>query len=45
MKQGLKAGPILNKYIDELLLKHKISENKLIIVGFSQGTIMALYHM
>ena len=46
MKQGLKkAGPILNKYIDELLLKHKISEKKLIIVGFSQGTIMALYHM
>ena len=46
IKEGLKkAGPILNKYIDKLLLKHKLSEKKLIVVGFSQGTIMALYHM
>src|SRR6185369_2339055 len=37
------ATPLLDKYIDTQLAKHGIDESKLALVGFSQGTIMALH--
>ena len=46
MAGGLKkSGPILNNYLDEILTQHDLSVQDLVVVGFSQGTIMALYHM
>ena len=40
-----KAGPYLNNYIDEVSKKNNIPEEKILFVGFSQGTMMALYHL
>jgi phospholipase/carboxylesterase len=37
------AAPLLDKYIDTQLARHGIDESKLALVGFSQGTIMALH--
>ena len=37
------AAPLLNKYIDEVLAEYKLDENKLALVGFSQGTMTALH--
>jgi phospholipase/carboxylesterase len=37
------AAPILNHYIDSLLTRHSISADKLFLIGFSQGTMMALH--
>lgn len=37
------AVPILNDYIDHVLTTRKISATQLALVGFSQGTMMALY--
>jgi phospholipase/carboxylesterase len=37
------AAPLLDKYIDTQLAKHGIDESRLALVGFSQGTIMALH--
>jgi phospholipase/carboxylesterase len=37
------AAPALNEYIDSHLATHGLSENKLALVGFSQGTMMALH--
>lgn len=43
MRSGLeKAAPILKEFIQDQLLKHQLSEQQLILVGFSQGTMMAL---
>jgi phospholipase/carboxylesterase len=41
--QGIKiALPILQNYIDENLSKYNLSYKDLILIGFSQGTMMAL---
>lgn len=46
LKRGLHAiEPILNEYLDEILTENNITDNKLSVVGFSQGTIMGLYHL
>ncbi len=37
------AAPILDKFIDEVLAEYKLDESKLALVGFSQGTMTALY--
>ncbi len=37
------AAPILNTYIDGLLEKYGLSDDRLALVGFSQGTMMSLY--
>jgi phospholipase/carboxylesterase len=38
-----KAAPLLNEYIDHVLASRELAPDKLALVGFSQGTIMALY--
>lgn len=40
-----KAGPYLNDYIDHVSNTFKIKEKNIFFVGFSQGTMMALYHL
>jgi phospholipase/carboxylesterase len=37
------SGPILDAFLDETLATYGLSDDKLAIVGFSQGTMMALY--
>jgi phospholipase/carboxylesterase len=37
------SAPALNAYIDAQLAAHGLSEDKLALVGFSQGTMMALH--
>ena len=37
------ATPILNRYIDRQLADHGLGDNRLALVGFSQGTMMALF--
>jgi phospholipase/carboxylesterase len=42
--QGVKkAEPFLHNYIDDQLERFQITEDKVILIGFSQGTIMALH--
>lgn len=44
--EGLeKAGPFLNEYIDHVSKTYKINEKNIFFVGFSQGTMMGLYHL
>lgn len=44
MDNGAKrAAPALNAFIDEQLAAYKIPDEKLVLCGFSQGTMMALY--
>ena len=44
MLQGaLRAAPILNAYIDSVLKEFNLTSDKLIMVGFSQGTMMTLH--
>ena len=44
MLQGVEqAAPILNSYIDNMLQEFDLKEDKLALVGFSQGTMMSLY--
>lgn len=44
MDSGAKrAAPALNAFIDQQLAAYKISDEKLVLCGFSQGTMMALY--
>lgn len=44
MQEGVRtAAPILNDYIDQSLVKRNLRANSLALVGFSQGTMMALY--
>ena len=38
-----KAVPLLDHFIDAQLKLHNVSDDKLVLVGFSQGTMMALY--
>ena len=40
-----KAGPYLNNYIDDVTKTYKIEDKNIFFVGFSQGTMMALYHL
>lgn len=44
-RQIAEAAPILNNFIDEQLEHWKIPDNKLVVVGFSQGAMMAMYTM
>jgi len=37
------SAPTLNAYIDSQLAAHGLGENRLALVGFSQGTMMALH--
>ena len=37
------AGPTLNAYLDEQLAKYGLGDDALALVGFSQGTMMALH--
>ena len=39
----LSAAPILNRFIDAELARLGLSERELLLVGFSQGTMMALH--
>ena len=42
--EGIKiALPILQEYIDENLAKYNLEYKDLVLIGFSQGTIMALH--
>jgi len=44
MLEGIKeAAPILDAYIDEMVAKYGIADDKLALAGFSQGTMMSLY--
>ena len=44
--EGLeKAGPFLNEYIDHVSKTYKVNEKNIFFVGFSQGTMMGLYHL
>jgi phospholipase/carboxylesterase len=41
---GVKAAaPILDAFIDAELKKHRLTEDRVALVGFSQGTMMSLY--
>lgn len=37
------AAPILDKFIDDALVKRGLDDGALALVGFSQGTVMSLY--
>lgn len=44
MLQGTKtAAPYLNDYIDHIMATRKLAHDRIALVGFSQGTMMALY--
>ena len=40
-----KAGPFLNNYINFVAKEYQIKNDKIIFTTFSQGTMMALYHL
>jgi phospholipase/carboxylesterase len=40
---ALRAAPVLDAYIDQQLARYGIAEDRLVLVGFSQGTMMALH--
>lgn len=37
------AAPIIQDYIDSMLAKYELTDDKLALIGFSQGTMMSLY--
>jgi len=37
------SAPILNSFIDDLLARCGLAEDRLVLIGFSQGTMMALH--
>ena len=37
------AGSMLNSFLDELLIRHRLDERRLALVGFSQGAMLALH--
>ena len=43
IKGTKEATPILQTFIDEILKKHNLEDENLILIGFSQGTMMSLY--
>jgi phospholipase/carboxylesterase len=38
-----RAAPVLDAFIDQQLAEHGLSEDKVLLIGFSQGTMMALH--
>lgn len=38
-----RAAPILNAFIDQELARHGLDESRLVLAGFSQGTMMSLH--
>lgn len=40
---AVKASGFLNQYIDDVMAYHALSANKVALIGFSQGTMMALH--
>jgi phospholipase/carboxylesterase len=40
---ALRAAPVLDAYLDGLLAEHGLAEDRMVLVGFSQGTMMALH--
>ncbi len=44
-QEAQSVAPILDEYIDAQLEKWGVDESNLVIVGFSQGTMMAMYTM
>jgi phospholipase/carboxylesterase len=40
---ALRAAPVLDAYLDALLAEHGLAEDKMVLAGFSQGTMMALH--
>lgn len=38
-----RAAPALDAYLDSLLAEHRLTPDRLLLVGFSQGTMMALH--
>ncbi len=43
LKGSQTAAPILDNFIDMTLAEHGLSDDKLALIGFSQGTMMSLY--
>lgn len=43
LKGAHEAAPILNLFIDLQLKRFSLAENRLALIGFSQGTMMSLY--
>tara|TARA_Y100000590_G_scaffold169086_1_gene193689 strand:- start:5328 stop:5981 length:654 start_codon:yes stop_codon:yes gene_type:complete len=44
MTQGVRdAAPILNEFLDSVSKEYNINQDRIILFGFSQGTMMALY--
>ncbi len=43
MKGAREAAPALDAFLDTLLDTHNLSEEELVLIGFSQGTMMALH--
>ena len=37
------TAPVLDRYMDDMLAETGLTEDKLVLIGFSQGTMMALY--
>ena len=43
VRRGVReGGPVFNAFLDEELAKHKLGSDRLILLGFSQGSMMAL---
>jgi phospholipase/carboxylesterase len=43
LREGvLTAAPILNEFLDQELARHQLTDDRLALVGFSQGTMLAL---
>jgi phospholipase/carboxylesterase len=40
---ALRAAPALEAYLDRLIAQHGLAEDRIALVGFSQGTMMALH--
>ncbi|TGX55085.1 phospholipase [Sphingomonas gei] len=40
---ALRAAPVLDAYLDALLAEHGLDESRMVLVGFSQGTMIALH--
>jgi phospholipase/carboxylesterase len=44
LREGvLQSAPVLNAFIDDELARHRLTDDRLALVGFSQGTMMALH--
>ena len=41
-ESAVAVAPVLNAFIDQELASHRLSDDRLVLVGFSQGTMMAL---